>query len=92
MGYCVMRTYSSAMLEPTADAAAVRGRLSTLLREIRASKSLTQAEVAERLNQPQSFVSKYESGERRLEFTEVSDVCKALGVSFSEFAADFEST
>jgi transcriptional regulator with XRE-family HTH domain len=41
---------------------------------------LTQQEVAFRLGRPQSFVSKYESGERRLDVIEFLDVCQALGI------------
>lgn len=39
---------------------------------------LTQTQVAERLGRPQSFVSKYESGERTLDVVEFVEVCGAL--------------
>ena len=39
---------------------------------------LTQAAVARRLGRSQSFVSKYENGERRLDVVELVDVCRAL--------------
>ncbi|MDM0051394.1 helix-turn-helix domain-containing protein [Variovorax sp. J22R115] len=42
---------------------------------------ITQSQVANRLKRPQSFVSKYENGERQLDVVEFMDVCKALGVS-----------
>ncbi|HEV2136503.1 MAG TPA: helix-turn-helix domain-containing protein [Terracidiphilus sp.] len=45
----------------------------------RQGKNLTQAELAERLGKPQSFVSKYESGERRLDVVEFLEVCGAIG-------------
>jgi transcriptional regulator with XRE-family HTH domain len=35
-----------------------------LLRELRLAKNLTQTQVAERLGLPQSYVSKYETGEQ----------------------------
>jgi transcriptional regulator with XRE-family HTH domain len=41
---------------------------------------LTQADVALRLQKPQSFVSKYESGARSLDVIEFMQVCRALGV------------
>src|SRR5690606_17914947 len=41
--------------------------LQDLLKSIRESVPLTQAELARRLGRPQSFVSKYECGERRLD-------------------------
>lgn len=50
------------------------------LLQTRQSKSLTQTEVATRLGRPQSFVSKYESGERRLDVVEFLDVCQALSI------------
>jgi transcriptional regulator with XRE-family HTH domain len=46
-------------------------RLRQLLTEIRERRGLTQAQVATRLEQPQSHVSKYESGERRLDLIEI---------------------
>ncbi len=41
------------------------------LREARKSAGLTQAEAAQRLGKPQSFISKCESGERRLDVIEL---------------------
>jgi transcriptional regulator with XRE-family HTH domain len=40
---------------------------------------LTQADVAERLGRPQSFVAKYEGGERRVEVIEFLKIASALG-------------
>ena len=65
-------------------------RLQSLLREVRAEAGLRQADLAERLGQPQSFVSKYESGERRLDILELREVCKALGLPFEEFIERLE--
>ena len=59
-----------------------------LLVDAREQKGLTQAELAKRLDKPQSFVSKYENGERRLDVVELVSVCAALGV---EAMAFFES-
>jgi transcriptional regulator with XRE-family HTH domain len=42
--------------------------------------NLTQLDVANRLGRPQSFVSKYESGERRLDVVEFLEVCAAVRV------------
>jgi transcriptional regulator with XRE-family HTH domain len=56
-----------------------------LLREERKRAGLRQSDLAERLGQPQSFVSKYESGERRLDIAELYDVCAALGITLQEF-------
>jgi len=54
--------------------------LCDLLVQVRHSRNLTQSQVAERLNRPQSFVSKYENGERRLDVIEFLEVAAALGV------------
>lgn len=54
--------------------------LQKALVEARQSKGLTQTEVASRLGKPQSFVSKYESGERRLDIIEFLEVCQALSI------------
>ncbi len=48
--------------------------------EARRAAGLTQAEVADKLSRPQSFVSKYEQGERRLDVIEFVAVCRALDV------------
>lgn len=60
-----------------------------LLKETRVAKNLTQSDVAGRLGLPQSYVSKCESGERRLDFVETVRVCEALGMSIEEFAAAY---
>jgi transcriptional regulator with XRE-family HTH domain len=55
----------------------------TLCREliaIRKCQNLTQTEVAKKLARPQSYVSKYEQGERRLDVVEFLQVAKAVGV------------
>lgn len=55
-------------------------RFRVLLRDLRKEKGLTQVELAEALGQLQSYVSKYESGERRLDVVEFMDLCVALNV------------
>ena len=51
------------------------------LADARQEKGLTQSEVATRLRKPQSYVSKYESGERRLDVIEFLEVCEAMSVN-----------
>jgi transcriptional regulator with XRE-family HTH domain len=43
------------------------------LRQARLDAGLTQLEVAQRLGKPQSYISKCESGERRVDFVELLD-------------------
>jgi transcriptional regulator with XRE-family HTH domain len=52
--------------------------LRQLLIGARKKVGLTQAEVAGRLGRPQSFVAKYEGGERRLDVLEFVTVVRAL--------------
>jgi ribosome-binding protein aMBF1 (putative translation factor) len=51
-----------------------------LLVAAREKAGLTQAEVSAKLRRPQSFVAKYEGGERRLDVVEFVQVCAALGI------------
>jgi transcriptional regulator with XRE-family HTH domain len=57
--------------------------------QTRKSVGLTQVELADRLRRPQSFVSKYERGERRLDIIEFCEVCRALGIDPVRFLQRF---
>lgn len=46
----------------------------------RLSKKLSQAQLAAKIRRPQSFISKYERGERRLDVIEFLQVTEALGI------------
>jgi transcriptional regulator with XRE-family HTH domain len=61
-----------------------------LLRKIRVEKNLTQQDLAKRLKQPQSFISKYESGERRIDLVELKFICEELSISLIDFIKRFE--
>lgn len=50
------------------------------LRNARTAAGLTQVEAAERLRRPQSFISKCESGERRVDVAEFLVLCRAYGI------------
>jgi len=56
-----------------------------LLRKARTEAGLTQTEAAERLGHPQSFVSKCESGERRVDVVELLLFCRAYKADPSKF-------
>jgi transcriptional regulator with XRE-family HTH domain len=62
-------------------------QLCALLRELRREAGLTQVQVAERLKVPQSFVSKYESGERRLDVIELKHVAIAIDTTLDAVIA-----
>ena len=60
-------------------------KLLVLLRSARIDAGLTQEQLAARLDQDQTFVSKYESAERRLDILELREVCQAIGIDFVAF-------
>ena len=62
-----------------------------LLRREREKAGLTQIDVAECLQQTQSFVSKCERGERRLDIIEVREFCRAIGIDLKGFVTILES-
>lgn len=53
--------------------------LMAALKQARLDAGLTQTELAERLKRPQSFVAKYENGERRVEVVELVEIATAMG-------------
>ena len=57
--------------------------LRRILKDLREAKHLTQAQLAHKLSVPQSFVSKYETGERRLDVIETAQICQALETSIT---------
>lgn len=65
--------------------------LQDLLRQLRIEAGLTQIDLARSLGEPQSYISKYESGERRLDFLEVRYLCASFGISVSDFTKRLEA-
>lgn len=61
-----------------------------LLAEIRAGSGLTQKELARRLKEDQSWVSKVERGVRRLDLVELTLWCRALGIPLAQFVLEYE--
>ena len=51
-----------------------------VLRDARVAQGLTQVDVARRLGRAQSYVSKYESGELRVDVVALFEICAALEV------------
>jgi transcriptional regulator with XRE-family HTH domain len=50
----------------------------------RKARGLSQTDMAARLRSHQQFVSRYETGERRLDIVEFVDVARALGLNPAE--------
>ena len=55
-------------------------QLRRLLTQARKASGLTQVQLSSKLSRSQSFVSKYEKGERRLDMIEVLEVTEVLGI------------
>ena len=62
----------------------------SLLVAAREKAGLTQTDVSSALKRPQSFVAKYEGGERRLDVVEFIQVSAALGVDPHAILRDLE--
>jgi transcriptional regulator with XRE-family HTH domain len=57
----------------------------------RKTKKLSQEFVANKLHKPQSYLSKCQTGERRIDVIELYNYCQAVGISFSDFAKELEN-
>lgn len=64
---------------------AEKKRFLSLLRQMRLDAGLRQEDLARKLGEPQSFVSRYESGDRRLDVLELRQICEVLGYSLADF-------
>jgi transcriptional regulator with XRE-family HTH domain len=61
-----------------------------LLRETRRAAGVTQVELAERIGESQSHLSKLERGEVRLDLIQLRTLCRALGTTLTAFVAELE--
>ena len=57
----------------------------------REKSGLTQVQIAEKLEKPQSFISKYERGERRLDFSEFIELANVLEIDIAGFVSHYQS-
>ncbi|MDD5175230.1 MAG: helix-turn-helix transcriptional regulator [Sterolibacterium sp.] len=57
----------------------------------REKSGLTQVEIANRLGKPQSFISKSERGERRLDFTEFLELANLLQIDVADFISRYQT-
>ncbi len=74
-------------MRKTTHTAAYR-RLLEALRTARHAAGLNQVDVARKLKRPQSFVSKIESGERRVDVIELAELCRLYRQDLCEFLRD----
>jgi transcriptional regulator with XRE-family HTH domain len=62
-----------------------------MLYQLRVSSGLRQSDLADLIKVPQSFISKIESGERRLDFIELREILKYFNTNLIEFVTEFEN-
>jgi transcriptional regulator with XRE-family HTH domain len=63
----------------------------SLLVDAREKSGLTQVQIADILGKPQSFISKYERGERRLDFTEFIELAGLFEIDIVDFINRYQS-
>jgi transcriptional regulator with XRE-family HTH domain len=61
-----------------------------VLREARERAGLTQVQLARKIGETQTFVSKCERGERRIDVIELRTFCRAFGLSLGQFVGALE--
>jgi len=81
--------YSFVVMKKSLKSLEHKALLKTLY-SLRVGLGLRQIDLAEKIEEPQSFISKVEQGERRLDIIELKVIVEAMGVSLSEFVEQFE--
>jgi transcriptional regulator with XRE-family HTH domain len=66
-----------------------RRRLRELLVAVREEAGMNQGDLARALDVPQSLVSRFETGDRRIDLIELEEVCAAVGISLQELVRRF---
>lgn len=61
------------------------------LKDCREKAGLSQMKLAEKLGQSQSFVSKCERGETRIDIVQLRMFCRAFGITLPSFVAEYEA-
>jgi len=64
--------------------------ITELLYRLRMGAGITQQQLSVILNVPQSYISKIETGERRIDLIELREICKALNSNLIEFVTMLE--
>jgi ribosome-binding protein aMBF1 (putative translation factor) len=61
-----------------------------VLKRAREDAGLTQTQLAQKIGETQTFISKCERGERRVDVVELRTFCHAFGLNLKEFVAMLE--
>lgn len=62
------------------------------LRQARLDAGLTQQQLAKRIRRPQSFISMYETGDRRIDLPEFLEIADALDADACELVTKIQGT
>jgi len=62
-----------------------------LLKQARERADITQVQLAKRLKLSQSFVSKMERGDRRIDVVQLRTICRIYGMTLSQFVSELET-
>jgi transcriptional regulator with XRE-family HTH domain len=60
-------------------------------RDVRRRKGITQVDLAGRVGESQSFISKCERGERRIDLVELRTFCAAMDIPLNQFVLRFQN-
>ena len=61
-----------------------------MLYQLRVTSGMRQSDLANMLKVPQSFISKIESGERRVDLIELREILKCFNTNVNEFVKEFD--
>jgi Helix-turn-helix. len=64
--------------------------ITELIYRLRTNAGMTQKQLADQLNLPQSYISKVETGERRIDIIELREICRMLNSNLIEFTMMIE--
>ncbi len=83
--YRYTRVHTGRQVVKSANNPQNRKILGEVVQHFREKAGLKQKELAEQLGQTQSFISKWESGQRRIDVLQVCDFCDVVGISLERF-------
>ena len=62
----------------------------SLMKQVRQNAGLSQLELSQRLEVPQSRISDYERGQRQMDLMELRQYCQAVGITVVDFVTRFD--